>query len=318
MTDSPIAAEGVHTAVAVAGGELAVYRLGPPAPLVLAIHGITANSQTWVPVSRALRGRVGLAAVDLRGRGDSGGLPGPFGIEAHVRDMIAVLDAHGLERALIVGHSLGAYIASALATAHPDRVAGLVLVDGGLTVPGSEGADPQAFLEAFLGPTLARLQMNFLDRGAYRAWWAVHPAIAPGDVTAEDLARYADHDLAGIPPELHSRVNPDAVAPDGTDLFAIPGAHAVTGPATLLCAERGMVDDPNPMQPLAIVRAWAAADPEHRRALPVADVNHYTITLGARGAAAVASEIQRAADCAWPAQVTTSAAPAGVAPGPRR
>ena len=50
--------------------------------------------------------------------------------------MIAVLDALGLERALVVGHSLGAYIASALAAAHPDRVAGLVLVDGGLPIPG--------------------------------------------------------------------------------------------------------------------------------------------------------------------------------------
>jgi pimeloyl-ACP methyl ester carboxylesterase len=284
-----------RVSVPVAGGALAVRRLGPAQPLALAIHGITANSQAWVPVSRALDTAVGLAAVDLRGRGDSSELPGPFGIDAHVRDMVAVLDALALPRALVVGHSLGAYIASALAAAHPERVAGLVLVDGGLTVPGSEGADPEVFLETFLGPTLTRLRMTFPDREAYRAWWARHPAVAAGDVAAEDLARYADHDLAGTPPQMHSRVNPEVIRPDGADLFATPGARVVAGPATLLCAERGMVDDPHPMQPLSTVQAWTDADPDHRRAVPVAGVNHYTITLGARGAAAVAQEIRRAA-----------------------
>ena len=293
MTDE-LTVQGQRIAVPVAGGALAVRRLGPAQPLALAIHGITANSQSWVPVSRALGSAVGLAAVDLRGRGDSSQLPGPFGIATHVRDMVAVLDALALPQALVVGHSLGAYIASALAAAHPDRVSGLVLVDGGLTVPGSEGADPGVFLETFLGPTLARLRMTFPDREAYRAWWAEHPAIAAGDVAAEDLARYADHDLAGTPPQMRSRVNPAVVRPDGADLFTIPGARVVAGPATLICAERGMVDDPHPMQPLSIVQAWADADPEHRRAVPVPGVNHYTITLGARGAVAVAQEIRRA------------------------
>jgi lipase len=55
-----------------------------------------------------------------------------------------------------------------------------------------------------------------------------------------------------------------------------------------------MVNDPNPMQPLELVRAWAAEDPERRRAFQVPDVNHYTITLGAAGAAAVAAEVRAA------------------------
>ena len=55
-----------------------------------------------------------------------------------------------------------------------------------------------------------------------------------------------------------------------------------------------MVNDPNPMQPLELVRAWAAEDPSRRRALQVPDVNHYTIGLGAAGAAAVAAEVRAA------------------------
>jgi pimeloyl-ACP methyl ester carboxylesterase len=281
----------------VEGGRLATFRLGSEradAPLVLAIHGITSSSRTWLATARALGDRAGLIAVDLRGRGRSNELPAPFGIDAHVRDMLAVLDHYGLQPATIAGHSLGAYIAARVATVHPDRVDHLVLVDGGLTIPESEGADPEQFLQAFLGPTLARLTMTFPDVAAYRAWWAEHPALASGDIAAADLDEYAAHDLVGEPPELRSSVNPQVVRDDGIDLFQTTDARELTTRAVLMCAPRGMVDDPNPMQPLALVQDWAAADPDRRRAVAVPDVNHYTIALGASGAAAVADEIARA------------------------
>jgi pimeloyl-ACP methyl ester carboxylesterase len=280
--------------VDVQGGRLATYRLGATrrdAPLVLAIHGITSTSRTWLATARALGDRAALIAVDLRGRGRSSELPPPFGLDAHMRDMVAVLDRFGLKRAVVTGHSLGAYIAARLATTHPDRLDRLVLVDGGLTIPESEGADPQQFLQDFLGPALDRLKMTFPDAAAYRAWWAEHPAVAGADVRPADLDEYADHDLVGDPPRLRSSVNPHVVRDDGLDLFAAPDAARLTVPAALLCAPKGMVDDPHPMQPLAAVREWAAADPARRRAVPVPGVNHYTIAWGAHGAGAVAAEI---------------------------
>src|SRR5581483_5253833 len=112
--------------VVVHDGELATYRLGAGpdsgAPLVLAIHGITSTSRTWLATGRALGDRATLLAVDLRGRGRSAGLPPVVGLDAHACDMLAVLDAAGLERAVVVGHSLGAYIAARLATSPPERV----------------------------------------------------------------------------------------------------------------------------------------------------------------------------------------------------
>lgn len=281
--------------VPVQGGCLATFRLGSDlddAPLALAIHGITSTSRSWLATAEALGDQAALIAVDLRGRGRSNELPGPFGIAAHVRDMLAVLDHFGIQRAVVAGHSLGAYIAAALAAARPDRIAALVLVDGGLTIPESEGVDPEQFMREFLGPTLERLEATFADRDEYRAWWAQHPAFAGSDVDREQLAQYADHDLRGEPPQLRSSVNPQVVAADGTDLFESAGAaHSLEVPAVLLCAPRGMVDDPHPMQPLAIVQEWAAADPDRRRAVQVPDVNHYTIAFGRRGARAVAAEI---------------------------
>jgi hypothetical protein len=171
----------------------------------------------------------------------------------------------------------------------------LVLVDGGLPIPGTENVDPQQFLDAFLGPALARLQLRFADRDAYRAWWRAHPALGGGDVADEDLVAYADHDLVGTVPELHSCVLEEAVRADAAELLpAADAAHRLAVPARLLCAPRGLLDDPNPMQPLPIANTWAAADPDRREAVLVPDVNHYTISLGAPGAAAVADAIAAA------------------------
>jgi pimeloyl-ACP methyl ester carboxylesterase len=283
--------------VAVAGGSLATYRLGasdPKAPLVLALHGITSTSRTWLATARALGDRAALIAVDLRGRGRSSELPGPCGFDVHVRDVIAVLDALGLERAVIAGHSLGAYIAARLATRRPERVHSLVLVDGGLTIPGTAGVEPDEFIARFLGPTFERLEMTFPDLGAYQAWWAAHPAVAAANVSRADLDAYAAHDLVGEPPRMHSPITPEVVADDGVDLLAEPDASRLTVPAVFLAAPRGMVDDPNPMQPLADVEAWAAADPERRRAILVPDTNHYSIAWGEHGARAVADAVAAA------------------------
>ncbi|HKO28275.1 MAG TPA: alpha/beta hydrolase, partial [Solirubrobacteraceae bacterium] len=237
-----------------------------------------------------LEGTCSLVAPDLRGRGRSNGLPPPFGVQAYVRDLLAVLDAHGVGRGLVVGHSLGAYIVARLAADHPERVTGAVLVDGGLTIPGIEGVDPQVFIDAFLGPALARLKLRFETREDYRAWWRAHPALATADdVSDEDLNAYADHDLEGD----RSSVAEEAVRTDASELLEIgKAAHRLTVPATLVSAARGLVNDPNPMQPPELVEAWVAESPDNRRAVQVPGTNHYTLTLGSRGAVVVADEIR--------------------------
>ncbi len=284
--------------VAVDGGRLAADRFGAVtaagAPLVLAIHGITSTSRTWLATARALGDRATLMAVDLRGRGRSIELPPVVGLDAHARDMVAVLDAAGLERAVVTGHSLGAYVAARMAVRHPHRVERLVLVDGGLTIPGSAGGDPARFVQDFLGPTFARLEMTFPTVAAYQAWWAQHPAVAASDVDRADLDAYAAYDLVGETPQLHSGITPQVVRDDGLDLFGEPDAPRLTVPSVFLCAPRGMVDDPHPMQPLGDVQAWADGDPERRRGVLVPDTNHYTIAWGAHGAAAVADAIATA------------------------
>ena len=280
--------------VEVPGGELACFRFGDPNAecVAVAAHGITSNAFAWLAVARALGGRVALLAPDLRGRGRSSGLPGRYGIEAHVRDVLAVLDALGADRAVQAGHSLGAYIVAAGAAAFPDRVGAVVLVDGGLPIPGSENID----LDEFLGPALGRLTLRFADREEYRQWWRAHPAFRGGDFTEADLDAYADHDLVGAGSELRSSVVEAAVRADAAGLVeTADAAYRLDVPAWLLCAPRGLVDDSNPMQPILIAEEWAGAD-RRRSAVLVPDANHYTLVFGARGAAAVADAIAAACD----------------------
>ncbi len=279
--------------VPVAGGSLAVYRLGSREPVVLAVHGITSNSHAWMAVARALGDSASLAAVDLRGRGRSADLPGPYGVAAYARDLLAVLDRLELERTVVVGHSLGAYIVARLAADHPERVRAAVLVDGGLTIPGAIRSDPQTFIDAFLGPVLARLRERFPSREAYRDWWRAHPALRGGVVADRDLIPYADHDLTGEEPKLRSSVVEDAVRADAEEVLAIgEAAQRLAVPATLLCAPRGLFDEPNPMQPLELVREWASEDPDQRQAVQVPDANHYTLLFGERGARTVAETVR--------------------------
>ena len=98
----------------------------PGTPLVL-IHGFPLNHVPW----KALLPHLGGADVilpDLRGFGESAVVDGAYGISDMADDVIALLDALMIEKAAFVGHSMGGYIALAIARKHRERVAGLGLV----------------------------------------------------------------------------------------------------------------------------------------------------------------------------------------------
>ncbi len=281
--------------VPVAGGTLAVFRLAEQGEPVLAVHGITANSHAWLAVARSLEGRAVLLAPDLRGRGASSHLPPPYGMEAYTSDMLAVLDHCGIERGVLVGHSLGAYAVARFAADHPERVRASILVDGGLARPLPEDVDPEQFLATFLGPALARLELTFPTPEAYHEWWRAHPAFADADVAREDLVAYANHDLVGQAGKLHSGVAREAVRADAHELLELgKPAHRLSVPVEMLRAPRGLQNDPTPMIPAELADAWAGAGPDNRRVGEVPDTNHYTIVMGAAGARAVAQAIVRA------------------------
>ena len=99
---------------------------------VLLLHGLSQQRRFWGPVVRRLRSSP-VAVVDQRGHGDSDSpLDADYSVATCGSDAVAVLDALGWERAVVVGHSWGASVALAMGVAHPQRAAAVVLVDGGL------------------------------------------------------------------------------------------------------------------------------------------------------------------------------------------
>lgn len=259
---------------------------------VVALHGISSNRHAWDAVARELGDDVRLVTPDLRGRGDSGGQPGPYGLARHVEDVVALLDAEGLDRAVVAGHSMGAYVTALLAVTHPDRLDSVVLVDGGPPLPVPDGADPDELLEATLGPSIERLSKEFADREAYHDFWRAHPAFAGYDVRDEDLMAYADHDLRGTPPHLRSSVAEQAVRTDGRELIADQDVRTALDtmrvPGVLLRAQRGLLDQPDAFIPAELAATFDHPTVELHE---VADSNHFTILMGAGGARAVAGAI---------------------------
>lgn len=280
--------------IPVAGGDYTVATWQGSGPTLLAVHGITASHLAWPGVIDALAGDYCIYAPDLRGRGQSNALPPPYGFAGHVADLIALLDRHGVEETVVVGHSLGAYIGLELAHAHPARVRGLVLVDGGIALPLRDGATPEQVIKGVLGPALARLEMRFADREAYREFWRKHPAFQDAGAWNDYVEAYVDYDLAGEPPAMHSRVNPEAVKIDAYGPLApemVTLIERIAVPMLLLTAPRGLLNQPQPLLPAAAVADKCARIPhlEHRE---IADTNHYSIITGS-GRAAVAAEIDR-------------------------
>ena len=84
--------------VDVAGGTLRVLSWGSGPRPAIAVHGITGNAVCWQAVARALPEDWTLYAVDLRGRGHSAALPGPYGFDQHGADLRDAVLALGLDR----------------------------------------------------------------------------------------------------------------------------------------------------------------------------------------------------------------------------
>ncbi|MCA2227544.1 alpha/beta fold hydrolase [Nonomuraea aurantiaca] len=272
------------------GMRVATFGTGPR--LIIAVHGITASLMAWATVARLLPADWSLVAMDLRGRGHSAALPGPYGLTQHAEDVLRVADHVGAgPEAVLTGHSMGAYVA-ALAGAERD-FARVVLVDGGLPLPMPEGADPDEVLEATLGPAMERLRRTFPTPEAYVGFFMAHPAFL--DNWNADAEAYVRYDLIGTEGALRSRVAGDAVREDGrwmlTESERIGAAlSAIRAPLSLLRAPRGLLDQDTGMLPDALAATWTARLPGLTDEV-IPGCNHYTIMFDERCASVVADRL---------------------------
>lgn len=285
--------------VATSGGELTVAQWGSDGPVLLAIHGITASHMQWPYLARELQDEVRFVAPDLRGRGGSRDLPGPYGMKVHADDLIAVLDHLDVERAVVVGHSMGGFVGAVMAMHYPERVSSLVLIDGGFPLfdAPAPDVDVEEILNLMLGPSIERCSMTFESVESCYDFWKQHPSMTDDGAWNEVFEAYVAYDLMGEDPELRSKVNLDAIFGDGRDtlvsedLRAAPGK--VTCPIVLIRAPRGLLNQPEGLYSDEIA-AELVANHANLTEVLIDDVNHYTIVTSERGAKSVARHVRTA------------------------
>lgn len=275
---------------------------GPP---LVAIHGMTSSAMFYVGVAERLSGRVGLLALDLRGRGESDKPDTGYGIAQHADDVAHAMTAAGIDRTVLVGHSMGATVVWAVAQRHPERCAGVVLFDGG----------PHAFREYFAHPDLVqefltssaaveqRLESPVADAAAYRQRWRDMDVFTADEWSAWTDA-YADYDSETVDgpdgSRRQGRCRRDAVMADAADMMAGVAAMAdasIDVPVLAIRATSGVVTGSTPIVLEGTFDRVAASTPQCST-LTVPDTNHYTIALADPGATIVADRLAEfAAHC---------------------
>lgn len=274
------------------GVELAFgYWPGRGAPVV-ALHGLTASHMNFVGIAERLAGRCALFGLDLRGRGDSDKPEGPYGFVQHARDVAAAMRAMGLGPSIVVGHSMGAFVATALAAQDPSLVSGLVLIDGGL-VPNTPTGDASGQgVAAALALRITQLRQTYPSRQAYRDFWRTQPHF-PAAEWNPWVEAFLDYEVGGDSP-VQPKASEAAVLADLREAFQ-PDAiterlKTIRVPTMLLRSESGFVPGQPPLFPDALAAQFRAYLP-HLEDQKFPGTTHYTIVLGERPAATIADLI---------------------------
>lgn len=289
-----IAAEYKTHDVAVPGGNLTVGEWVSGEVPVLAIHGLSTTHKLWLWTAAELAG-CRLIAPDLRGRGGSQDFASPFGVAVHAADMLAILDQLEVERALIVGMSLGGSVAAEFAANNPQRVLGVLFVDGGLpmlTAAGFKAMTRDQIVDVFRD-RFQRTEQTWPNIATYGDFFikTAAPLLELGEPLLEEYLRY---DLVGDEPGLRVRLDPVAVADDAADLFLMYGAEAalfsMTAPMRLLYAEWGVGRDTAPGFTADYLADWQVRLPDlSARMLPGTD--HGATVMTAASGRAIAEEV---------------------------
>lgn len=160
---------------------------------ILAIHGVDGSHRAWLHAAEKLGGARSLIAVDLRGRGASSP-NGPFGVTAHVEDMVAVLDAADVAPVTVLGHSFGGHVAAKLAADRPDLVTAVVLADGGAPRVVPDEMTP----EALVAGALSNIIPNLSDKP-----YPVNAAAVEADFTSMVVDPVGARPLYGVVAPIH-------------------------------------------------------------------------------------------------------------------
>ena len=170
-------------------------------PAVLLTHGFSASSHMFASTVPAIATDHTVIVWDMPGHGGSGAPedPAEYSTRSFLDAMVGLIDAAGAERAVVLGHSLGGYLSLELALAHPDRVAGLVLVDTGPGYRNDAARDRWNEMAADYAVNLEQRGLDGLPGGAELSR-NVHSSAVGLALTARNvLTQHDSHVIDGLP-----------------------------------------------------------------------------------------------------------------------
>jgi non-heme chloroperoxidase len=152
------------------GVRLRVAEQGPPGgECVVLLHGYSDSSHSWSLIMPLLPERYFVIAPDLRGHGDSERPAAGYTMSDLARDVIALLDARGVGSAVLVGHSMGSFVAREIALLAPERVRGLVLEGSAPSLAAlSGGGELEAAIAALSDPVPSDFVREFQLSAVHR------------------------------------------------------------------------------------------------------------------------------------------------------
>ena len=239
---------------------------------ILCIHGITANCRCWDVIAWALALRHRVLAMDLRGRGFSDKPPTGYSVENHVRDIHCLLDDIGLDSAVLIGHSLGAYISLAFAAQHPERAEGLILMDGG----GQLTQDQWDDISNAIKPSLDRLGQVFPSFNAYVEVMKQAPFFQPWSPAIEGYFRYEVEEVEG---GVRSRIQLAHIQEEAGNIREVNVTAfypKVSCPVLILRATEGILSHDDVVLPEAAVERMVRDIPNAKR-VDIEGANHFSI-----------------------------------------
>lgn len=256
---------------------------GAPPPLVL-MHGLTANAHYFDALAARLAPAHAILAPDLRGRGQSAQPAQGYTLVDHAADILGMLDALGLERVVLGGHSYGGLLTLHIAARYPERVERIILLDAAIGV-----TNPQTY--ELLKPSIERLGRTYPSWESYLALVKAAPYFAPWWDPA--IEAYYRADVAALPdgsvrPHTRPETITQVIASSGSEDWPANVA-AIRCPALLVRAAGGFGA---PGAPPIVSDAQVAATRAALPGLRYAEVpgNHLTMLYG-DGAPATAQVI---------------------------
>lgn len=210
-------------------GTALAYQTAGRGPALLLLAGQSNNHRWWDATRPDFEDRFTTVTMDWRGTGDSGKPDEPYSTHGFAGDVVAVLDALGLERAHVYGTSMGGRVAQWLAADRPERVGALIL---GCTSPGGPNALERdtAVRKALVQPDRAAADRFLLELMYTPGWLETHQGPyftvgdpdMPGQAVRRHLAASNGHDAWDALPAIKA---PTLVLHGADDVFN-PAANA--------------------------------------------------------------------------------------------